>query len=164
MPIPPGIRWVISSLPTVCVPLLGLYFLDRFLLRQFLEFNPPTWMTVALYLLWIPIFFTVKLLLSDFRVYTKAKYLGAIFPPTIQSKLPGGLDLTMALGKASQDAYPCSYTTHHILVIAKLRLVDGLARSTKKYGNTFNWRLMFVNRVGHAFCSLGTVTEKCFRS
>lgn len=114
MQLPPGVQWVIANLPAFCTPLLGLYIIDRFLLCGFLEIYLPTWLTVAAYVLSLPILFTANLLLDDLKIYAKAKYLGAVFPPTVRSKLPGALDLTIAMGKAFKEAYPCKHMVYYI--------------------------------------------------
>lgn len=106
---PPGIRWVLANMPAFCAPMLGFYVIDRFLLRQILEIYLPISLTVAAYSLSFPVLFALRLYVNDLRVYARAKSVGAVFPRTVHAKLPGSLDLIVAVTKEMEHAYPCTY-------------------------------------------------------
>lgn len=106
MKTPPGISYLITRGPGFCVPGVGAYLLNNLVLRNLLGIHLPIWLSTVLYVLAAPILFSLTVLWSDFNISARAKSMGAVLPPTMPAKYPGGLDFMIKVTKMAKTMYP----------------------------------------------------------
>jgi len=106
--IPPGLRWVASSIPKVIAGPLSVYALSiLYATRVPGAFPISNWILVILSLLSLPLFFVFRrsLLLQWHKV--KARRLGAQLPPCVEEESfdPFGTNAIVALKKQFLNGY-----------------------------------------------------------
>ncbi|KAI0747481.1 cytochrome P450 [Fomes fomentarius] len=126
----PGPRYLFRQLPTVATPPAVVYLLS-YLSREHLRYSPPLWLLIIAYTISCPIAFT---LLVQWRLYAnarRARSWGALIPPDVHHNWPGGLDVIRWTFQLDKTGY----------------LIEGLQRWSDQYGYTFNFRVMFEDRI-----------------
>ncbi|KAG1875428.1 cytochrome P450 [Suillus subalutaceus] len=130
MELPPGIVYLISCLPQLLLPPAIVYGLNRICDFAF-GISLPGWSQIPAYVLSFPALFTCSLLAANYRDRRQAAMRGAVLPPRYPSRLPGGLDILVAL---VQDF--------------KIGYMGGLmGEKCNTLGHTFNMRVLFENRI-----------------
>lgn len=92
MPLPPGIVFLIPRLPALFAPPVAVYLTDR-LIRHHFGVVIPAGLLVALGVLSWPLALVLHTYWSRWNNRRKAAACEAVMPPTIEYRLPGGLDL-----------------------------------------------------------------------
>ncbi|KAG6845855.1 hypothetical protein H0H87_002546 [Tephrocybe sp. NHM501043] len=134
MPLPPGPVYLANRLPTLILPLASVYVLKR-LLHSYLDISLPNWAVLASTVVAIPIGLLLKVSYNDFTNRRNAAASGAVLPPRVQDKYPAGLGLLLGSLQNLKTGYP--------------GVVSGefFAEWSEKYGNTFNLRVLFEDRI-----------------
>ncbi|KAI0629955.1 cytochrome P450 [Trametes polyzona] len=130
MSLPPGPRYLFRQLPNVVIPPAAVYALT-YVAREHFHLYPPTWLLVLAYTFSWPIAFTVFVQAHDFANRRRARALGAALPREVAHKYPGSIDILQtifAMDKTSYLWYP-------------------LFKWAEEYGNIFNFRVMFEDRM-----------------
>ncbi|KAG6836865.1 hypothetical protein H0H93_002108 [Arthromyces matolae] len=130
MPLPPGPVYLANCLPSLLVPLFSVYGLDR-LLTNHLQIHLPLWAVAVSTIASIPLGLLLKVYYNDFINHRKAHALGAVLPPRVHDKYPAGFGLLLQSLGNFKDGYPGDFLTE----------MDG------KYGNTFNIKILFEDRI-----------------
>ncbi|KAG6830203.1 hypothetical protein H0H92_001790 [Tricholoma furcatifolium] len=130
MPLPPGPAYLANRLPSLVLPLISVYVAQR-LLHTFLRIDLPNWAVIVSTILAIPIGLLLKVSYNDFINRRQAAALGAVLPPRVEDKYPAGLGLLIQSIKNLKTGYPG----------------ENFDDWSQKYGNTFNLRVLFEDRI-----------------
>ncbi|KAI0350150.1 cytochrome P450 [Trametes cingulata] len=128
--LPPGPRYLIQQLPKLLIPPTVVYAL-AYLAREHLRVSSPAWLLVLAYASSWPIAFA---LLVQYHCYTnarRARALGAVMPREIDHKWPGSIDVLQRIFASDKTRY----------------MGNSIFRWAEQYGNTFNFRVMFEDRI-----------------
>jgi len=107
--IPPGPRWVVSTIPKLIPGPLSVYALSNLYATQTLRASPISrWILVVLSLLSLPLFFVIRRLLLFEWQKVKARRLGAEIPPCVEEETfnPFGTNIVKAFKKQFLNGYP----------------------------------------------------------
>lgn len=88
--LPPGIRYVIGSLPAILLPFGLVYAYTHLHLVLFNDEIPSEYLTWA-YRLCLPTFYTFVVTGRDLRLSIKAYRMGGVMPPRAWAWLPGNI-------------------------------------------------------------------------
>ncbi|KAI0944226.1 hypothetical protein AcW1_001983 [Taiwanofungus camphoratus] len=130
MPLPPGPAYLLHSLPRLLIPPAFIY-LANILCRVLLDVVVPRRLLIAACLLSFP---TAAFILVRWRKYANRKEaasLGAVMPPTVKHKWPGGVDILLAVSRNFEKTF----------------LGDWLFKWSEEYGHTYNREVLFENRL-----------------
>ncbi|PIL35071.1 cytochrome P450 [Ganoderma sinense ZZ0214-1] len=129
MGLPPGPRYLLRQVPQLALPpLLALGILRIFSAN--LSSSLPLFVRALAIALSCPL---ASIVLVQWRVWTNkrnAAAMGAVMPEEVAHKLPGSLDLVLKMFETDKALY---FTTDFF-------------KYAEKYGNTFNFRVMFEDR------------------
>ncbi|KAM5540778.1 hypothetical protein V8D89_005422 [Ganoderma adspersum] len=129
MGLPPGPRYLLRQVPQLVLPpLLVLGFLR--ILSANLSSPPPLYARVLAFALSWPLASVVLVKWRAWANRRNAAAMSAVMPEEVAHKLPGSLDLLMKMFQTDKALY----------------LATDFFRYTEKYGNTFNFRVMFEDR------------------
>ena len=109
MQLPPGPTFILARLPRALAPLFVVYALTY--AGEQLTFPETPWILrsgmgrVLLIMLSIPLSAVVNVLNTERRKRKEAAALGAVAPPAVKGKLPGNVDVLLAMGKLHKEAY-----------------------------------------------------------
>jgi len=101
----PGIIYSVRGLPRVFIS-FGLVYLLVLGCRTQFHLEIPTFIAILSYVLAVPV---IAMLTAMYRNHAYAKQAaahGALLPPKVRAKLPGGLDLLAALIRDFKHGYP----------------------------------------------------------
>jgi hypothetical protein len=101
----PGVTYLVQGLPRVLIS-FGLVYLLVLGCRTQFHLEVPTFIAVFSYVLAVPV---VAILTALYRNHTYAKQAaahGALLPPKVRAKLPGGLDLLATMIRDFKHGYP----------------------------------------------------------
>ncbi|PPQ73115.1 hypothetical protein CVT26_014736, partial [Gymnopilus dilepis] len=131
MKLPPGPIYIIQNLPSIILP-PALTLLTAKALPSLTHTSTPipTWALLLAAVLSLPIAWFLQIQYRDWRDARAARKLGAVLPPVVKSRLPGGLDVLRRFLDNLSNGYPG----------------DLFVEFTKEYGHTFNFRILFENR------------------
>ncbi|KAF8892245.1 cytochrome P450 monooxygenase pc-3 [Infundibulicybe gibba] len=124
--LPPGIVYCAHRAHSLLLPFSLVYLSNRF---SGLDFSG--WSLVAAYVLCLPIAFITSVLWSDYQVPRKAVAHGAVLPPQVYDKWPGGLSLLLKLIENFKNGYP----------------IETFAEWAEEYGHIYNARVLGENRI-----------------
>ncbi|KAG6906970.1 hypothetical protein DXG01_011167 [Tephrocybe rancida] len=130
MPLPPGLVYLANRLPTLLLPLVSVYAINR-LLGSHLGIYLPTWAVIASTIVAIPFGLLLKVSVTDFINRRNAAALGAVLPPRVKDKYPAGLGLLFEMINNLKVGYAG----------------ENFDKWAQKYGNTFNLRILFEDRI-----------------
>ncbi|KAI0089810.1 cytochrome P450 monooxygenase pc-3 [Irpex rosettiformis] len=130
MPLPPGIVYLTPRLPALLVPPVSVLLAGRLLSRRF-GVNVPTALRLVLAVLSWPLALALHTFWSKWNNKRKAANSGAIMPPKVEYKLPGGLDLVKQYVRDREDRFLC------------YRMMEQM----EQYGYTINSSVMFQDRI-----------------
>lgn len=99
MMVPPGIAFLVPTLPYLLAPAVAVYTASN-IIRSSFDVVIPTWILVTTYVLLWPFAITFYAYWRQYRILQRAAAAGAELPPMVESKLPGGIDLVR---KAARD-------------------------------------------------------------
>ena len=106
--LPPGPVYVLQNLPSIITPpatvLLVAHVLPRF------EFELPAWAVILSTFLSLPVTLTARILWKDFADERDAASHGAVLPPRVYSKWPGGISLLKETVENLKSGYPGLYS------------------------------------------------------
>jgi len=105
MPLPPGPVYLLQNLPSV-VLLPSLVLVTVKLLPQFGFFPLPAWIAGLACLLSFPLSIFVQVQYRDILDRRAAASHGAVMPPTVSDKWPGGLTLLARTLDNLKNGYP----------------------------------------------------------
>ncbi|KAI0652994.1 cytochrome P450 monooxygenase pc-3 [Cubamyces menziesii] len=128
--LPPGPRYLVSQLPNVLTPPAIVYALT-YLARERLHLSPPTWLLALAYLLSWPLAFTAFVQWHDYSNARRARAQGTVIPRAVEHKWPGSIDLLRRIFALDKTRY----------------MGHSLYQWTEEYGNIFNFRVMFEDRI-----------------
>ncbi|KAF9530977.1 cytochrome P450 [Crepidotus variabilis] len=129
--IPPGIEYLIKTLPGLATPALITYLVSH-AARTFLELHIPAWLLWTGVSLSLPIWFTASVLFIDWKDHWDAAKLGAALAPRLKDPYPGGLRTLKKGAKLFRNA----------------PIGSAIATFTAETGTrTFNTRTLFQNRI-----------------
>ncbi len=93
MTLPPGIVFLRGNLPRLLGPTLFLTLLRSISKKYFAAKIPlPGWLQNLLLIASVPGFFVLRVYWNWYKTLREARIAGAVLPPTIPSKWPGGID------------------------------------------------------------------------
>ena len=144
---PPGISLLVTAIFKSSVLPLALGLLDYLVLRPRQVHTLPTWFTVTTYLLSPLAAFSIPLLLGDLIIYVRAKRAGAVLPPHNPTWVPGAIHRVIGTLKAEDTTYIGNMLTNKKYMYSPPVQGAPLEDLSKKFGNTFNLRVLFINRV-----------------
>ncbi|KLO20136.1 cytochrome P450 [Schizopora paradoxa] len=132
MALPPGISYLLANGHKWFGPTIVLVIL-RSLSQKYLDAQIPlpNWLQNVLLLATLPGFFVVRVYWHWFKTLREARKAGAVLPPTIVTKWPGALDVLLRGNAEDQKRY----------------IGDNIAQFNGTYGYTFNFRMLFENRI-----------------
>ncbi|KAI0809012.1 cytochrome P450 [Irpex lacteus] len=130
MPLPPGIIFLIPRLPALFAPPVAVYLADRLIRRHF-GVVIPTGLLVALGVLSWPLALVLHTHWSRWNNRRKAAACGAVMPPTIEYRLPGGLDLLKQYVRERETKFLAYRVMEQML----------------QYGYTLNSYVLLQNRI-----------------
>ncbi|EJF56346.1 cytochrome P450 monooxygenase pc-3 [Dichomitus squalens LYAD-421 SS1] len=128
--LPPGPRYLLRQLPSIIFPPAIAHGLLQ-LISAHLSRRPPSYLFILAYVLSWPLAFTALVQWRAWKARRDAAASGALIPQEVDHKLPGSVDLIVRMFQED----------------AKMYLVENLFRYTEKYGNTFNLRVLFEDRM-----------------
>ncbi|KAF8905836.1 cytochrome P450 [Gymnopilus junonius] len=128
MSLPPGPVYILQNLPYVVGPPAAALIAAKLLPLASVEL--PTWAIILGSILSLPVAWFLQIQYRDFVDQRAAAAHGAVLPPKIHSKWPGGLDVLKRFLANLSSGYPG----------------DLFVEFTKEYGHTFNFRILFENR------------------
>lgn len=105
--IPPGLVYCARVLPVVLAPSVTVYCICHILVSDY-AWDIPSWLSILLSIAARPIVSVVLGWYDEFATRRAATACGAVFPPTLHSKLPGGLSIIGELMDGMRDGYPCT--------------------------------------------------------
>ena len=105
--IAPGLVYCARVLPVVLAPSVTVYCICHILVSDY-SWNIPSWLSILVSVLARPILSLALAYYDDFNTRRAAAACGAIFPPTLHSKLPGGLSIIAQLMENIRYGYPCT--------------------------------------------------------
>ncbi|KAF9468760.1 cytochrome P450 [Collybia nuda] len=127
---PPGPAFLFRNLPSICLPFGGTYVLHHFT-QICLGIQLPIWAFILPLALSLPVTLTLKVLYAEYVNRKAAAIRGAVLPPQVYDKWPGGISLLMKSVRNHKEGYPG----------------DPLLECSKLYGNTFNIKILFESRI-----------------
>ncbi|KAF8960212.1 cytochrome P450 [Flammula alnicola] len=128
MPLPPGPVYLLQNLPSLILPPIAVLISAKLLPR--FDISVPTWAIIVGCLWSLPIAIFLQVQYRDFVDHRAAKAHGAVLPPRVYDKWPGGLSLLAKMVENLKDGYPG----------------DQFVEWTEQYGNTLNMKALFENR------------------
>lgn len=148
---PPGITYLVSRLPTFLLPLAAMFVFNK-LANAYLKNGLPFWAVILATILSVPVTALLKLTFTDYVDHRSAAGQGAILPPRVYDKWPGGVGLLLELTRNLKTGYPgksLSSPSHAWTsrCINSCYQGDNFKERSLRYGNTFNIRVLFENRV-----------------
>ncbi|KIM42776.1 hypothetical protein M413DRAFT_444437 [Hebeloma cylindrosporum] len=130
MPLPPGPVYLLQNLPNV-VLLPSLVLVTVKVLPHF-GFSPvPAWIAGLACFLSFPLSIFVQVQYRDIADRRAAASHGAVLPPRVYDKRPGGLTLLARMLDNLKNGYPG----------------EMFFEWAEKYGNTMNFKVLFENRI-----------------
>jgi len=87
---PPGIRFLAQQLPKILTP-PAFTFLAAWLLRAFQVTFLSKWLLFLAMVLSLPFSLTCIVMWNKYRVLLEAAQVGAVLPPTVPDRSPGGI-------------------------------------------------------------------------
>nr|BED42917.1 cytochrome P450 monooxygenase [Trametes versicolor] len=130
MSLPPGLRYTLRQLPNIIIP-PAIVYASSYIAREYFQLSPPTWLLVLLTLFSWPIAFTALVQYHDYANLLRARTLGAVIPREISHKWPGSIDVLKRIFALDNVRY----------------LGHSLFEWREEYGNIFNFRVMFEDRI-----------------
>ncbi|KAJ7598552.1 cytochrome P450 [Mycena floridula] len=127
MAIPPGPRYILSSLPPLSLPILLVYIASFLCQTQGIVI--PKWVLVLSYLGAIPAAFTIVVNFRDLKNLYVARSLGATLAPRLGDPTPGGIRTLRTMISGMASGYPANFDER-----------------VKTFGYTFNLRVLFQDR------------------
>lgn len=144
---PPGLVYLYQQSPRLILPpafVLLCYKLSRSCL------NVPelhAWFLVLAMLFSLPLSLSLSVVYADYVNERDAAKQGARLPPQVHGKLPFGLSLLAAGVKNFKRGYPGTYPEVIVMLQSNPCKGDMMLRWSKDYGQTYNMRILFENRV-----------------
>ncbi|CAA7268977.1 unnamed protein product [Cyclocybe aegerita] len=130
--LPPGPVYVLQNLPSVIAPPAVVWLFAKLLAaRPELGVVLPIWAIVLGSVLSLPILLSLRVKYRDYKDRRAAAAHGAVMPPTVWTRWPGGISLLRKVLHNFKDGYPS----------------DIFVEFTELYGHTFNFRILFENRI-----------------
>lgn len=133
----PGLAFLLQNSPTILGPSLFVYTLAKLTNRYQTTLKLPSALgssrliSAAAYIIAFPIWFFIKVTWRDIRDKIEAEKLGAVLLPRVRDWTPGSLKNMKSGVENIKNGYPGDF----------LRDWMGV------YGNAFNFRFLFDNRV-----------------
>ncbi|PIL34774.1 cytochrome P450 [Ganoderma sinense ZZ0214-1] len=128
--LPPGLRYLLHLIPHLTLPPLFTLVLLHVLSLNLSAPVPLYLQILALALSW-PLALVVLVQWRSWSNWWNAASRGAVMPQEVEHKLPGSVDILMKMFENDKSLY----------------LATNLFKNTEKYGNTFNFRVMFEDRI-----------------
>ena len=100
----PGQRYLLRQLPYLAAPPAVVYLASRFA-HDHLDRALPTWLLLLAYLFCWPVAFVLNIQWNDLSNAVRARRWGAVMPPTIEAKYPGGLDIISGMFRSDRSSY-----------------------------------------------------------
>ena len=100
----PGQRYLLRQLPYLAAPPAVVYLASRFA-HDRLDRALPTWLLLLAYLFCWPVAFGLNIQWNDLSNAVRARRWGAVMPPTIEAKYPGGLDVISGMFRSDKSSY-----------------------------------------------------------
>jgi hypothetical protein len=89
--LPPGILYLIHSIPQLLIGPTSTYLLLKLYQTFYSTSQFSTWVTIILLILSGPVIFAISLAWNDFKNYRAARAIGAVLPPRILDYSPGNI-------------------------------------------------------------------------
>ncbi|KAM5541252.1 hypothetical protein V8D89_005181 [Ganoderma adspersum] len=128
--LPPGPRYLLHLIPQLTLPPLFTLVVLHVLTLNLASPLPLYTQILAFTLSW-PLAFALLIQWRSWANRWNAASRGAVMPEEVEHKLPGSVDLLMKMFENDKLLY----------------LATNLFKNTEKYGNTFNLRVMFEDRI-----------------
>ncbi|OBZ74625.1 hypothetical protein A0H81_05072 [Grifola frondosa] len=130
MSLPPGPKYLLHQFPSILAP-PALVYVISYAICKYRNIILPVWLVVVAAFLSLPVAFALQVQWYDFKNHMDARAHDAVMAPPIEHKYPGSFDVLSAVFRTSEKGY----------------LADLFFRWTLKYGHTFNFRVLFQNRM-----------------
>ncbi|PPQ86761.1 hypothetical protein CVT25_012406 [Psilocybe cyanescens] len=128
MPLPPGPTYLLQNLPSLAAPPAIAFLFAKALTHIYIDVQ--AWTVILACCLSFPVAIFLKVLYTDIRNHRAAASHGAVLPPAVYDKWPGGITLLMKMLDNLKNGHPG----------------DMFVEWSEKYGNTWNLRILFENR------------------
>lgn len=140
--------YLLPKLPQLLAPPAVVYLLAYVARSRFAYGVPPWALALACVLSW-PAAFTIAVQWYNFKVARGAAARGARLPPVVKAKYPGSVDLMMLNNRDVEERFLGERVSGGASWFRANRNGPGYRMSewTKEYGWTYNFRLLFQNRV-----------------
>lgn len=148
----PGLSFILRNIPTILGPSVFVYIASQLASRfqiPHTSFFTSRFPRTILYALAFPIYLFIRVTGRDFKDWYNAKRLGAALPPKVKDWTPGSMK-SMRVGlKNMRSGYPGKCISFHPVLIVDMEywIGDFLRDWAEIYGTTYNYRIMFANRV-----------------
>ncbi|KAF8164800.1 cytochrome P450 monooxygenase pc-3 [Crassisporium funariophilum] len=129
MALPPGVQYLIQRLPSLLIPPASVIVLTK-VARAQLDVVIPIWAVVIACFFSLPVAIVLRAQYQDFADRRAAAAHGAVLPPQVHDKWPGGIGLLLHSIHNFQNGYPG----------------EMFVEWSAKHGNTLNFKLLFENR------------------
>ncbi|KAH9483141.1 Cytochrome P450 monooxygenase 75 [Psilocybe cubensis] len=128
MPLPPGPAYLLQNLPSLLFPPASAILAAKLLTHHGVAV--PTWALLLSCVLAFPTAVFLRVLYRDVRDRRAAARHGAVLPPAVYDRWPGGVTLLAKTLDNFRNGYPG----------------DMFVEWSEKYGHTWNLRVLFENR------------------